>query len=158
MPKKLVLVFILLLYATSLPLVAFKTSVTIGLADGSGMTESASNLGYQVLLIGWLGILDGTVAWYANVFLVLGFTTLENQNKKSLMLSGIGLLLALSALFYDKTWIDENYAKYADVYGWGLGFYLWLSCFFLLLIASATALHKERKSGLNPAQSEQSNE
>lgn len=146
MSKKLVITLIALIYVASLPLIAFKTNVII-----EGVTVFAENWqGYKVLVMGWLGIFDGTIAWYANIFLVIGLAALERSNKSSLILSCIGLLTAISALLYTRSWIDENFAKYANVVEWGPGYFLWLSCFVFLVVASSIALRRDLSNGAVP--------
>src|SRR5690242_9027866 len=109
------------MYLVSLPLVGFHARVT---CCGYGTLDTLDYRGYEILLTGWLGVLDGTIAWYANPLLALALATIGKKGNTSLWLSGAGLFLALSTFFYRKTWIDERYASYANVDTWGLGFYL----------------------------------
>jgi len=102
--------------------------------------------GWQVLLFGWAGIFDGTIAWLANPILIFSFTTLnsKNYNIKSihyLFLSLIGLILALSSLLYKKMWNDGGYSKITE---YGPAFYLWIFSFILMLLLISYKMYSEK--------------
>jgi hypothetical protein len=133
MRKKLTLISILALYLTSMSLVCFRTIGTFG-----GFVHVNDEWrAYQILALGWLGLLDGTIAWYANVFLVLGLLHLGRRDGRCLTRAVLGLCTGLSALLYQDMFYDEKLFPRVPVVDWSAGYFLWLSC-FLVLVASAS--------------------
>ncbi len=128
----LTVISVIFIYGKSLTLVAF-TRTILSPVECSRVTEVR---GLEVLASGWLGLLDGTIGWYANIALVFAIVFLWENLKISVISSTLGLLIALSSLLYKKSWLDENCAPYEIVGGWGMGFYLWLSCFCILLLSA----------------------
>lgn len=127
-------------------LTAFKTTVTV---DGI-VLQSENWPGIKILAFGWLGIFDGTIGWYANIFLLLGLFSLGNKIARSVAYSLVGGGIAISSLGYKQMWLDENYAMYSDVGSWGIGFYLWMACFGVLIVASLALFIKEMRHKSNP--------
>ena len=80
---------------------------------------------FYILLIGWIGILDGHVSWFANLFY---FKALHNyRRKKSSSIFGfIALYLALIFLLYDDQMINMV-PSYSPISGYGLGYMLWVT-------------------------------
>lgn len=80
---------------------------------------------YALLLMGWLGPLDGHFSWYANLFYLIAIIKYKKQ-KASYVLGFIALLLALSFLGYSKIIVSEA-PTYARITGYGWGYYLWIT-------------------------------
>ena len=102
--------------------------------------------GWQVLLFGWAGIFDGTVAWFANPVLILSLILLDlkNLNLKSIylfFLSLFGFLLAISSLLYKKMWNDGGYSKITE---YGPAFYLWIFSFILMMLLIIYKIYSEK--------------
>lgn len=119
-------------FTASLLLTAFETSV-ISAGETFHYEEFA---GYEVLFIGWIGLIEGTVAWYANPLLLFGLAFMKRHINGSLFCSLLGFLLAISSLNYKSMWIDEKFARTADVNAWGIGFYIWLLSFAILFLGA----------------------
>jgi len=118
---RLPLVFVWVLFSLSLALVGFSTR-----------SEEQWH-GYQILAYGALSIIYGTVAWLANLCLVVA-TLLWNRPRAPIVLSIGGLALALSSYTFSGTPAGDN--GYDPVATWGLGFRLWLAAFAVLIVAA----------------------
>lgn len=87
-------------------------------------------LGIEYLYTGWLGILQLTVAWYANPLFILG-VTLVLIGKTVKYIPILAFILSLNVFFYDNT-MGEHIMVYA--YGWGV--VVWLLAMTMLIVAS----------------------
>jgi hypothetical protein len=96
--------------------------------DGSDIHELA---GWRFLLFGPLGILIWQFGWFANLLMLFSALPL----KRSLKLAFAALAIPLAASSVTLTYIPVLDVKYA-VRGARLGFYLWLACPVLLLLAA----------------------
>jgi Mg2+/citrate symporter len=146
MLKKSKAVLIICVYFASLFSVAEKAAIVCG----SNIDHYTNVYGFEFLLIGWWGILLGTIGWYANVFLFYGLISfLLNEIFSSRICSFVGFLIALSSLNFEKSSFFEvvSDACHGDskLSSWGIGFYLWLSCFVLLFIFSMVDYKQSRK-------------
>jgi hypothetical protein len=92
-------------------------------------------LAYVLLLMGWLGPLDGHFAWFANPLFLFALLS-ANRPQRSSILGLIGLVLALSFVFYKKIVISEA-PTYSPIvaYGWGYG--LWITSLGVLAVGQA---------------------
>jgi hypothetical protein len=127
-----VLVYVVSLF---LPAVVYNT----GLAGNP-------DLGYEILLQGWLGVFQGIVAWYANCLFLFGLLYLYlRMYKLATYFSLFALALGLQSLFFSVKYLDESGVNTATVDHLGPGFYLWMLSFALLAIGSA-ALYRRTKT------------
>jgi len=115
----------------SLPLTALTASVysegfNLYYEDWTGIT---------ILKMGWLGIFDGTIGWYANPLLLISIILMHYKPKKSFIMSVVALLIALSSLMYTTTFLDEKFAPRANV-SFQIGFFIWLSSYIVLVICT----------------------
>ena len=126
----------LALYAASLPCVAFST-------DG----ESSGPLGFDCLSWGFFSL---HICWYANVFLLIGWTTFAlrrlgfcNWGRRIVVFCG----LAASALAAQFLFVDQVNVEFSEKAGEGTrpvtalraGYWLWLiSMIFLLVVGLVT--------------------
>jgi len=115
-----------MLYAASLPLTAFQTEMRSSYDGFSDVTASSWH-GWQVLMLGWAGILDGTVAWYSNPILLVSLNFRAKQKYSHLLMSCAPLLLASTSIFCREIWNDRDPPE--QIVKYGLGFYLWLLSF-----------------------------
>ncbi|RCS56577.1 hypothetical protein [Parvibium lacunae] len=91
--------------------------------------------GPGLLIIGWLGLRYGIVAWLANPVYFYALTcALNKQTRRGLIAAVIALLLGLSFLFLRQVPISFK-PQWVDItaYGWGLRW--WLLSLALLCVA-----------------------
>ena len=77
-----------------------------------------------LLMMGWLGPLDGNFSWFANVFYFIALIKRDKPGKSSFF-GFIALLFALSFLGYEKIIVSEA-PSYASITAYGLGYTLWV--------------------------------
>jgi hypothetical protein len=87
--------------------------------------EREPNLAYSLLMLGWLGPLDGHLAWFANPLLLAALIK-RNSYKTSFVLAVIALALALSFLAYERIIVSEA-PSYKPIVAYGWGYFLWLA-------------------------------
>ncbi|MGK5036174.1 hypothetical protein [Janthinobacterium sp. LB3P118] len=97
--------------------------------------------GWGVLLLGWLGPLAGSFAWFANPLLIFAMYFSKEKPSAAKLAAFFGFALALTA-FGLKTVPNDNDS--ATVLGFGAGCYLWLACFPAVFIASLLSGRKSR--------------
>ena len=95
--------------------------------------------GWQLLLLGPLGILDGQYGWIANPLML--FAALKKVRKSGFAFAAVVLsaatavaLVVATAFSFTSVWMDGG--GDATVCGFGPGYYLWLACSVLVLIAT----------------------
>jgi hypothetical protein len=96
-------------------------------------------LGGGVLLLGWLGPLAGSVAWFANPLLIFAMYLSKEKPSAAMVAAFFGFALALTT-FGIKAIPSDN-GNYT-VLGFGAGCYLWLACFPAVFIASFLSSRK----------------
>jgi hypothetical protein len=107
--------------------------------ENTTLGEPTSMIGLAALFSGFFALFEGQFAWLANplglVALILLF---RRRYDSSLLLSLAALLVAQQTWFLVGTviWGDEAGVKKDLVTSLGLGFYLWLVAFLLLVVAS----------------------
>lgn len=94
--------------------------------------------GLNILWLGWLGIIDGVVAWYANPCLLLSFVLLLKLPDASGKFALLGFCLGASALSIQHMVVDESGNQVAVTLG--AAYYLWLACFPVAYLASVSEL------------------
>ncbi len=94
--------------------------------------------GFEVLMLGWLGVLSADFAWFANpmfalslVFLLLG------HPRKSAATSAVGFAIGLLAVFAKEWWFNEGSGT--PIKGLGSAYYVWMASFVVLLLAGIIA-------------------
>ena len=100
--------------------------------------------GYQLLLMGWWGILTGDFPWLANI---LYYSSLQNiriqKFRKALWLSVLCIPLALLSYRVDEWYFNE--ARGTPITGLGMAFYVWISSFIVLSIELGGKQFREKK-------------
>ena len=92
--------------------------------EGTPHTHS----GLHILTMGWLAVLDGTVAWYANLFWLGSLLANKKSPRVGAYLAVIGLMIGLTGLFYKSIWSGPGDPRtfiveyHAGVYFWYLSF------------------------------------
>ena len=86
--------------------------------------------GYSVLLFGWLLILGGGMAWFANPLLLCAlFLWLIKRYNAGLIFSLIALMFALTSVAID------SLPQLGTIYGMGLGFFFWVGSICFVCVA-----------------------
>jgi len=90
--------------------------------------------GAKVLVFGWLGILDSTIAWYANPLFLVSSALFFSKRSSCFHFAYAGLLLALTSFFSCNIWNNKDPLEHIAAYD--TGFYLWLFAFIFLIWAT----------------------
>ncbi|MDO8032946.1 hypothetical protein O3297_05940 [Janthinobacterium sp. SUN128] len=98
-------------------------------------------LGGGVLLLGWLGPLAGSFAWFANPLLIFAMYFSNEKPSAAMLAAFLGFALALTT--FGIKIIPSDNGSYT-VLGFGAGCYLWLACFPAVFIASFLNSKKSR--------------
>lgn len=105
-------------------------------------------LAYGLLLSGWLGLIGGHFAWFANPLFLIALLT-SGRPSRSGMLAFLGLVFALSFLLYEKIVINAV-PSYSPIvaYGWGYG--LWVTSLAVLTVGQLLQAHMpdERRTAI----------
>jgi hypothetical protein len=97
--------------------------------------------GLSALLIGWLGPLSLSIAWFANPLLALSWRSCINQNySKGLLYSIASIIVALSFFLNDK--LHEGTSGLHS-FERGSGYYVWLACILVSIIGSLYGYYKK---------------
>ena len=101
------------------------------------------------LSVGWLGVFMlhlPAMVWLANPILILSWVVNKRHKKASLLLSSISLITMLSFLFFDEIILNESGAL-SRITSYGLGYWLWVSSAFIMVIGNAFLFYKKEKEG-----------
>jgi hypothetical protein len=105
-----------------------------------GKQELHSTAGFQVLIIGWLGILDSMLEWYANPLLVISWFLIAFRIRTvGLIFSAGSLYLALSFLDRAQMILDES-PNYGDIVSRDLGYWVWIASISFSIAAAVIPL------------------
>ena len=99
--------------------------------------------GFEILAMGWLGLLTLNFAWLANPIFLLILSRISAQ-RKSVGMAAMGLLLAFDTVRLSRMLLNEGGGA-SSVYGYGWGAVLWFAAMCLGLAAAGT-LEIERES------------
>jgi len=106
--------------------------------EGANPRAWASAL--YLFLIGWLGLLSGTIAWFANPLLIAAWVLFWLRRYWiALALGAAALFCALSFLNVDTVVVSEA-PTFAKVTGFGLGYWLWITSMIVITAGSGLAL------------------
>lgn len=101
-------------------------------------------LSFYLLIMGWLGPLDGHFSWFANIYFLIALLKYKKP-KTSSSLGFIALALALSFLGYEKIIVSEA-PTYARITAYGFGYMLWFLSIGILSIGQfSLATNKSKK-------------
>jgi hypothetical protein len=105
-----------------------------------GPNPRAWSSAFYLLLLGWLGLLSGTIAWFANPLLIAAWVLFWLRRYWiALALSVAALFCALSFLNVDTVVVSEA-PTFAKVTGFGLGYWLWIAGMIVITLGSGLAL------------------
>lgn len=117
--SKIILLLSITCYITSLLTNAFFTNMP--------------NYGYQLLEVGWLGILEGSITWFANPIYYFSLLT-GRWPKLSLISSALAFFIAgLFLLTFHQLYTSEG-GSAGDIQYLAIGYYLWLTSMGLLTV------------------------
>ena len=103
----------------------------------SGPNPEAWAPGFALLLVGWLALFDGVVAWLANPVLFASWLLFQQGKHTAALVSAMAsLLLAVSFLAHKEIMVSEA-PTYETVIGYGLGYGMWLAASAASIAASA---------------------
>ena len=101
--------------------------------------------GYQVFFWGWWGILAGSIAWYANVFLVFAARYyFKGYPGRAVVFGVAAILLAATSPFAKEWWFSE--AAGTRIVGLGLGYKFWLASIAVFVGASIISAYGRTKT------------
>lgn len=89
---------------------------------------------FGLLLIGWLGLLDGVIAWMANPLLLAGWVMLGYRRKSLATIFAIAALICIVSLQFCQTILVNEAGNRAPITSFGAGYWLWLASALLLLL------------------------
>lgn len=128
------------------PKVALVASLTLFAAcllnDGyyiEGPNPRAWAPAWGLLLIGWVGVGSGTLAWLANPALLLAWILLLNKKHSFSLLAAIAALVLMVSFLFQTTVISSEAPTYSRIVGYGVGFWLWAGSAAVQAIGSAVA-------------------
>lgn len=100
---------------------------------------------FGLLLIGWLGIFDGIIAWFANPLLVASWilSRMRRTRKIAFVLAFAALLVAVSFLLVSDVMRDEA-GNRARVSTYGIGYWLWLTSITVAMFGAALGVRADR--------------
>jgi hypothetical protein len=105
-----------------------------------GPNPRAVSSAFYLLLVGWLGLLSGTIAWFANPLVIAAWVLFAlRRHGFALGLSVAALFCALSFLNVDTVVVSEA-QTFAKVTGFGFGYWLWVASMLVIAAGSACVL------------------
>ncbi len=96
--------------------------------------------GWCLLLIGWVTLIDGVVAWFANPLIAVSWMLIWLRSARVVALCAAlsALLLSLSFLLHSEIMTDEGGGRTA-ITGYGSGYWLWVSSMAVMAIGTLIA-------------------
>ena len=108
----------------------------------SGPNPEAWSPGFALLLVGWLALFDGVVAWLANPALFASWLLFRRGKHAAAFISAMAsLLLAASFLAHNEIMVSEA-PTYETVISYGLGYGMWLAASAASIVASAVGWYE----------------
>lgn len=93
-----------------------------------------------LLLVGWLGFIDGVFSWFANPFLLLAWVQfIRGKYSYAILFSIIAVVLIVTFQLHESIIVDEGGAR-SKIIGYGSGYWLWLSSSIVSFVASIFAI------------------
>jgi hypothetical protein len=133
---------------TLLGVVVFAASLTQNCYNIEAHNPNASSPGLYLLLIGPIGVFYGIFEWLANPVLLAAWVfSFAGKNKFALLLGIVASALMVVFLFRH-TIVASEAPTYAKIIGYGVGYWLWLTSAWLVIMSGATGLPKQRQGRL----------
>jgi hypothetical protein len=94
---------------------------------------------FYLLLLGWLGLLSGTIAWFANPLLIAAWVLFALR--RHWVACGLGAAAAFCALSFLNvdTVVTSEAPSFAKVTGVGPGYWLWVASIAVITLGAALA-------------------
>jgi hypothetical protein len=89
-----------------------------------------------LLLVGWIGIFYGTVAWVANPALFVAWLMFYLRRYKRATIFALLAMAFMLSFLLTKTVVSSEAPTYSKVIGYGPGYWLWVSSALALLVGS----------------------
>lgn len=105
---------------------------------------SPSSYGWEILLLGILAVMDGGIAWLANLALIPAY--LYRDARKSLICSILAITMGLTSFSYTSIWNDG--AGRISITSYSYGFYVWMLSFVWLAATSIIELRRQKSLSL----------
>jgi hypothetical protein len=128
-------------YCLSLALPVFYTESVVSRWEGQ-IDPGETWYGIGVLLFGWMAALGSpsrheywSIAWFANPLFFLALALERSKRSLSFPTAILGLFIAITSVSFRKIWNDKEPPSIIIV-SHGVGFYLWLIAFAVLIVAS----------------------
>jgi hypothetical protein len=118
------------------------------LTDGfyvAGRAPRAWSPGWGELLLGWVSLFEGTLAWLANPALFLGWFAYRSRRPRMAMACSCAALLLMVSFVFVKSVVVSEAPTYARVTGYGMGYWLWISSALCLLLGSLASHFNDRR-------------
>jgi hypothetical protein len=131
--------------------ILFSTSLSLPALE---LSNGSPYWGISLLFLGWLGLIAGSVAWFANPLLfIANYSLRQHRVRMALSVSVLACAVALSTPTLSTVWIDGT-GNTASVVGYGFGFYLWIgSCLVTCIGTLVLWIHSiQRRLGHTPTQ------
>ncbi len=126
------------MFVVGLSATLFVFSLTqVGFYTAQRNAADGAHPSIALFLIGWMGMIDGKIAWYANPALFAGWRITQRLETRpiSLLYPLVSLGLSASFLAHDEIMVNEGGGR-APIVGYGAGYWLWLSSIGVLLFGN----------------------
>jgi hypothetical protein len=125
---------------TLVSVIVVATSLTQNAYYIAGENPKAWSPAFYLLLLGPIGLFAGIFEWLANPVLLAAWVfSFAGKNKIALLL-GIGASALVLAFLFRHTIIANEAGHYAQIIGYGPGYWLWLTSALLVIVSGATGL------------------
>jgi len=101
---------------------------------------SPNSYGWEILLLGILAVMDGGIAWLANIAFIPAY--LYRNARKSMICSIIAIAMGLTSFSYTSIWNDG--AGRISITSYSYGFYVWMLSFVWLAATSIIELRRQK--------------
>ena len=125
---------------TVVSIIVFAVSLTQNGYYISGENPKAWSPAFYSLLLGPIGLFAGIFEWLANPVLAAAWVfSFAGKNKIALLLGSLASALMLAFLFR-QTIIASEAPTYANIIGYGAGYWLWVISGILVVVSGAIGL------------------
>jgi hypothetical protein len=91
---------------------------------------------WGLLLVGWMGVLYGTVAWIANPVLFFAWLMFYLRRYQRATLFALTATVLMLSFLLTRTIVSSEAPTYSKVIGYGSGYWLWVGSALALLVGS----------------------